>query len=316
MKPRRIWISFEPNLLNTTLRRGQLDEFDLIIGTHGKSDPRLAEVEIAFGQPHPEQVIQLPNLKWVHLNTAGYTPYDRDDLRSALRSRSAILTNSSSVFDEPCAQHALAMILSLNRRLPQALTDQRTARDWPANQLRSESQILKGQTVLLVGFGAIGKRLAELLSPFHLNLVGFRRQPRGDDPIRCLGIDELDKWLPTADHVVNLLPASASSDGLFDEQRFAKMKPSANFYNIGRGTTVNQEALQRALESNKIAAAYIDVTTPEPLPKDHPLWTTPNCFITPHTAGGHAEENERVIEHFAQNLKRYEQGDPLIDRIV
>lgn len=316
MKPRTIWISFEPNLLNTTHRRGELDAFDLIIGEHGKPDPRLADAEIAFGQPNPEQVIQLPNLKWVHLNTAGYTPYDRDDLKTALRSRGAVLTNSSSVFDEPCAQHALALILSLTRRLPQAMDDQRTTHDWPAARLRSESQILKGQTVLLVGFGVIGKRLAELLAPFHLNLRGFRRKPRGDEPIPCLGIDQLDEWLPGADHVVNLLPASASSDELFNEQRFSKMKHTANFYNIGRGTTVNQTALQRALETKNIAAAYIDVTTPEPLPKDHPLWTTRNCFITPHTAGGHAEENERVVDHFMANLKRYSARGALADQII
>ena len=94
------------------------------------------------------------------------------------------------------------------------------------------------------------------------------------------------------------------------------MKPGAIFYNIGRGDTVDQEAMQQALRANQLGAAALDVMTPEPLPPDHSLWTTPNCYITPHTAGGHHDEIERVIEHFVQNLRRFERGESLLDRVI
>ena len=94
------------------------------------------------------------------------------------------------------------------------------------------------------------------------------------------------------------------------------MKPGAIFYNIGRGTTVDQTALLNALKSGRLSAAYLDVTDPEPLPKDHPLWSVPNCYITPHTAGGHAEEFERLATHFLNNLKRFEEGKALVDRVI
>ena len=115
---------------------------------------------------------------------------------------------------------------------------------------------------------------------------------------------------------MNILPAAAGTEGYFDAGRLAKMKPGAIFYNIGRGTTVDQAALRSALESGRLAAAYLDVTDPEPLPPDHPLWSAPNCYITPHTAGGHRQEVERLAAHFLNNLKRFEAGEPLADRVI
>ncbi|MCG8554141.1 MAG: hypothetical protein MJD61_02455 [Proteobacteria bacterium] len=94
------------------------------------------------------------------------------------------------------------------------------------------------------------------------------------------------------------------------------MKPSACFYNIGRGSTVDQSALLAALRQGRPAAAYLDVTQPEPLPPDDPLWDTPNCFVTPHSAGGHADESERIIAHFVGNLRRFERGERLHDRVI
>jgi phosphoglycerate dehydrogenase-like enzyme len=280
------------------------------------ADPLLAEADIAFGQPDPEQVITLPRLKWVHLSSAGYTRYDRDDLRQALASRGGQLTNSSTVYEEPCAQHALALILALARDLPNAVLDQHQHRKWPTAACRSASILLNQQSLLIVGYGTIGRRLAELLQPLRMKLVGVRRRPRGDEAIPVHAMDRLDELLPQADHIVNILPAARETQGLFDARRFKQMKPTARFYNIGRGDTVDQEALRNALLSNQLAAAFLDVTTPEPLPPEHPLWTTPNCHITPHTAGGHSNEYERLIGHFLANLNRYEAGEELIDCIV
>ena len=282
-------------------------------GTH---DPTLDEADVAFGQPDPKQIMETPRLKWVHLTTAGYTRYDNDALREAFRRRGALMTNSSSVYDEPCAEHALAMILALARRLPQALIDQSSARTWNYLPLRAQSRLLEGQTVLIYGFGAIARRLVELLTPFRMTLIGVRRAPRGDEPIKIVPESESDAVLATADHVINLLPASDATEQYFNADRIARMKDTATYYNLGRGSTTDQYALQVALQTNKLAAAYIDVTTPEPLDPDHPLWTTPNCFITPHTAGGHVNEYERLVDHFVHNLRRFEKGEQLDDRII
>lgn len=277
----------------------------------------LSEADIAFGQPDPEIVLSSARLRWVHLSSAGYTRYDRDDLRAALRGRGAALTNSSHVYDEPCAQHALAMMLALARQLPQALHIQHTDRGWPSGSLRGHSFLLNGQTALFLGFGAIGQRLAQLLAPFGMRLIAVRRSaPRGEEDIEIIGEAELARALPSADHVINLLPESSSTVGYVDASRFGQMKPGVHFYNIGRGATVDQEALIAALQSERVRAAYLDVTDPEPLPPDHPLWTTPNCFITPHSAGGHLGEQERLMDHFLANLRALERGDPLLDRVV
>ena len=282
----------------------------------GGADPRLAEADVAFGQPDVATVMASQRLKWVHLTTAGYERYAGEDFRRALRSRKAILTNSSSVYCEPVAQHAVAMMLALARNLPQAWDAQRTDHAWPYRQLRAQSRLLTQQTALLLGFGAIGKRLVKLLTPFGMNLIAVRTRVLGDEPCRTCAAADLEQVLPLADHVVSSLPGGTTTRNYMNESRFAAMKPGAVFYNVGRGTTVDQDALLAALRSGRLGAAYLDVTEPEPLPPDHPLWTAPNCHITPHSAGGHVDEPLRIVRHFLANLKRFDQGEALLDRIV
>jgi phosphoglycerate dehydrogenase-like enzyme len=269
----------------------------------GGRDPLLTQADVAFGQPDPQQVIELGRLRWVHLTTAGYTRYDTPAVREALGRRGAALTTSSSVYEEPCAEHALAMMLALARQLPQAGIEQQADRAWRQPLHRARSRLLVGQTALLYGYGTIASRLAELLKPLKMNVIGVRRTVRGDEAVRMVRTEEADALLPDADHVVNILPAAAGTAGYFDANRFARMKPGAVFYNIGRGTTTDQ-------------AAFLDVTDPEPLPPDHPLWSALNCFITPHTAGGHAEEFDRLATHFLANLERFEAGEGLVDRVI
>lgn len=281
----------------------------------GAPDPGLADADVAFGQPEPKQVIELQRLKWVQLTSAGYTRYDNPAVRDALRARSAMLTNSSGVFAEPCAQHLLAMMLALSRRLPQALREQDGDRAWKYRELRQQSRLLVGESVLILGFGAIAKRIVELLAPFRMKIVAIRRRPAGDELVPTYPLADTERLLADADHVVNTLPGSAATECFVNADRLAKMKPGAVFYNIGRGTTVDQYALRVALETGRLSAAYLDVTTPEPLPPHDPLWTTPHCFITPHTAGGHATEFDRVVRHFLDNLRRYEVGERLVDRV-
>jgi phosphoglycerate dehydrogenase-like enzyme len=282
----------------------------------GGSDPLLEQADIAFGQPDAMQICRVASLKWIQLTSAGYTRYDRDDVKAALRSRGGALTNSSAVFAEPCAQHALAMMLAFSRQLPQCLDEQRGDRAWRQAAHRNASFRLRGQSVVMLGFGAIARRLVEMLEPFAMNVSALRRTPAGNEAITVFTADQLDNYLARADHVVNILPANAQSEHFFSAARLGRMKRSAFFYNIGRGDTVDQPALLAALNARQIAGAYLDVMEPEPLPKAHPLWSAPNCFITPHTAGGHAGEEERLVAHFLKNLRRFEREEALVDRVV
>jgi phosphoglycerate dehydrogenase-like enzyme len=282
----------------------------------GSSDPLLAQADIAFGQPDPKQIVELPRLRWIHLTSAGYTRYDNEQVRAGLKRRGAILTNSSMVYDEPCAEHVLSMLLAIARQLPQSWQQQAIERQWKYTEHRIHSRLIEGQTILLLGFGAIARRLVELLAPLRPTVLAVRRSVSGTEPIRTFPLAQLRELIPLADHVVNLLPANATTERLFDADCIASMRQTAIFYNIGRGTTVDQISLQAALETHRIAGAYLDVTDPEPLPPDHPLWRLPNCWITPHTAGGHSDEFERLVRHFLGNLRRFECGQELADRIA
>jgi len=272
---------------------------------------------VAFGQPDAASAMTSPRLRWIQVPSAGYAPYDNEAFWSALRGRGALFTNSSTVFAEPCAEHALAFILAQARQLPQCFAGRLEDTVWPSARRRADSRLLLGQRAVFLGFGAIGRRLAQCLAPFQMDITIVRRHVRGDEEgVKAIAADRLDEALAGADHVVNLLPESAGTRHFFNASRFAAMQRGAVFYNIGRGVTVDQGALVEALRSGRIAAAYLDVTDPEPLPREHPLWSAPNCFITPHTAGGHRGEEERLARHFLANLERFVNGRPLEDRIV
>jgi phosphoglycerate dehydrogenase-like enzyme len=284
----------------------------------GLHDAALAQagIDVVFGQPEADQCAGHGRLRWVHLSSAGYTPFDTPAVRAAFAARGAALTTSSGVFAEPCAQHALALLLADARRLPAAITSQNRDHGWPKLELRQTSVLLREQKVLLVGFGAIARRLTELLRPFGLHISAVRRRPQGDEPLPVHALERLQALLAEADHVFDLLPGNPETVRLFGARQFGAMKRGAAFYNIGRGTTVDQQALGEALVNGPLRAAYLDVTDPEPLPPAHPLWSTPGCVITPHTAGGHADEPERLVAHFLANLARAQRDQPLIDQVM
>ena len=292
----KIWTnhSFTPSDLDEF--REDLGEYALFVfpptenGTSGDSANALQMADIAFGTPDAGAVLKAENVKWFHVDLAGYTPYDRADFKEKFQNTGRIMTNSSSVYVEPCSQHVIAMMMSLARLLPVSLDNQRGEKAWKYDETREKSYLLNEQTALILGFGTIGKRLAELLAPLKMNLIGFKRTINGDELIKIVTEAELDEVFPHADHVINILPANQQTTNFFDAKRLAKLKKGVIIYNIGRGTTLDQDALLAELNSGRIAAAYLDVTNPEPLPTNHPLWTTPNCFITPHSAGGFSLE--------------------------
>jgi len=286
--------------------------------TAGQTDTALASADIAFGQPDPADCLRYANVKWVEVSTAGYTRYDTPEFLEGLRARGATFTNASAVFADPCAQHVLAMMLAFGRQLLPSHRDQITDRSWHYAERRYDSRLLTGQTAVLLGFGAIGRRLATLLAPFGMTLYALRRQTHSEPGVRIVPETELTRVLPLADHVINILPANPATELYVNARRLACCRPTAKFYNVGRGSTVDQPALAEALRSGKLAAAYLDVTEPEPLPPEHELWTTPNCYITPHTAGGRHDQDETIVRHFLANLAAFERGErgAMTDRVV
>ncbi len=295
------------------IQSSQMQSSNLIAGT---ADPAMAEADIVFGQPDPVTLIACPNVKWVHLSSAGYDRYDRADLRAAFKARGGLITNSGGVYEEPCAEHVFAMMLALARQLPQSIETQRINRAWPTPERRIHSYLLTGQTAVILTYGTIAKRLIELLAPFRMKIYAVRREVRGDETVETVAEKDVEKVLPVADHVINILPGGDATRHFMNAARFSAMKRGAIFYNIGRGGTVDQSALLTALESGQVRSAYLDVTDPEPLPPEHPLWKHPECFITPHTAGGSVDEFERLAQHFIDNLRRYEAGLSMVNQVI
>ncbi len=292
-----------------------LDALHAGLGAHQITED-INEADIVVGILPPEQVRQASNVKWVQMASAGYDSFDKPDIRAWLNERGIKVSNSSNIYNEPCAQHALTMMLALSRRIPQAALNQSTSREWKQWEERKDTWLLKGQTVLLLSYGAIAKRLCEMLAPFQMNVIAVRRNVTGTEPVKAITENELSEYLPTADHVVNILPGGDETLNYMNVAKFSQMKRGSIYYSIGRGSTTDQAAIAEALHSGHLSAAYLDVTSPEPLPGDHELWTVPNCYITPHTAGGHHDEFIRIVQQFLENLKRFENSEELLDRVI
>ena len=282
----------------------------------GQRDPAVVTADIAFGQPDPDDCLESRSLRWIEVSSAGYTRYDSEKFRESMRSRGAAFTNASQVYADACAEHALAMMLALGRQLLSSYLGQLGDRPWPYDETRDRSRLLTGTTVVLLGFGSIGRRLAALLAPFGGRIYAVRRQIRSEPGVHVIPEADLTRVLAEADHVVDVLPESDSTRNYVNARRIGCFKPGAWFYNLGRGATVDQDALIEGLKSGRVGAAYLDATAPEPLPPSHPLWSAPNCFITPHTAGGRTNGNLALVRHFLANLAAFEKGLPMTDRIL
>jgi phosphoglycerate dehydrogenase-like enzyme len=282
----------------------------------GQSDPTIVGAEIAFGQPDPGDCVANAGLRWIEVSSAGYTRYDNEPFRQAIRARGAAFTNASQVYSDACAEHVLSMMLALARQLLPSYATQLGDRSWPYTERRDQSRLLARQTVVMLGFGAIGRRLSELLAPFGMRIYALRRQIHSEPGVHVVPEDKLTKVLAEADHVVNVLPENEATLNYVNARRIDCFKAGARFYNVGRGPTVDQAALIEGLRSGRVGAAYLDVTVPEPLPPSHPLWSAPNCYITPHTAGGRNNVNVELVRHFLGNLAAFERGGAMADRIL
>jgi phosphoglycerate dehydrogenase-like enzyme len=256
-----------------------------------------------------------PRLKFIQAISAGT---DRFDLE-LLRRRGIRLASAAGVNAEAVAEHAMALMLALARRLPEARDNQR-ARHWRGmigDIARREDQ-LTGKTLLLVGLGHVGARLARLAKAFDMRIVAVRRDPAagaaGADAVHAG--DRLRELLGAADIVVLACPLTPETEGLIDAAALAAMKPSAHLINVARGRVVDEPALIRALAEGRIAAAALDVAWEEPLPADSPLWSLPNVLITPHCAGETRAYEDGVIDILLENLDRLWRGEALRNEVV
>lgn len=283
----------------------------------GERDSTSQRADVLFGQPAAEDCLASDRVKWVAVTTAGYTRYDTPEFRETFGGRGSMLTTTSEVFADGCAQHVLAMMLALGRNLLPSYKEQLTDHAWSYEKRRYESVLLTGQTVLVLGYGTIAKRLVQLLAPFGMKIYAVRRQVRSEPGVHIIPEERLSGVLGEADHIVNILPDNAATRGYMNARRLSCCKRGARYYNIGRGITDDPRALIEALESGRLGRAYLDVFNPEPLAPDHPFWTTKNCYITPHSAGGRADQDEAIVKHFVANLKRFAaNSSDLVDRVI
>jgi glyoxylate/hydroxypyruvate reductase len=263
-------------------------------------EPAFPNSEVVFGNIPPSWLPHASSTNWIQLESIGFGEYLDLDWQ-ALGER-ITMTNLAGFFSEPVAETALAGILSLYRGVDQ-LVLLKEKKQWIGDPMRTQLRTLKGANVVLFGYGAINRRLTELLSPYQCFVTHF---DIGWTPA------QLDEALATADIVCCSVPETNTTIGLFDEARLGLLKRNALFINVGRGSIVDENALATALYHHQIGGSVIDVTLKEPLSEEHPLWDAPNTILTQHTGGGTFDEVDRKIEVFADNLARYRKGEPLL----
>ena len=288
---------------------------DTGIGSFAVRDPETleqhigeADVLVISGLWKNSLLDRTRKLRFIQSIGAGTDQFPRDELtKRGIRLASARGVNARAV-----AEHAIALILALSRRLPEA-RDNQTRRVWRGmiGDLTERHDELGGKSLLVVGLGDIGGRLARLAKAFDMRVVGLRRNPAAGRGVADTvhRMDALRSLLPETDFVALTCPLTTETEHLIDTEAFGRMKPSAYLVNIARGRVVDEPALVKALAAKRIAGAAIDVTADEPLAPSSPLWGMAQVLITPHTAGETRRYEDNVIEILRDNLERLWRGD-------
>lgn len=279
------------------------------------SEEELADADIIIGNIAPELLRHAPRLRWLQLNSAGANTYCQEGILS----ENVQLTNATGAYGLAIAEHLTGLVMAMMKKL-YAYYDNQKAACW-----HDEGQVASvyGASVLIIGFGDIGREFGKRMKAMGAHVIGMRRRsgsvpPEADE----MGtMDRLDEYLGKADIVASSLPDTPATYHLFDQDRFAAMKQGAYFLNVGRGTNVVQEALCQAVQRGHLAGAAVDVTDPEPLPPDNPMWHTRGIYITPHISGGYHLQatHDTIVRIAAENLKHFLSGQPLqnvVDRMT
>lgn len=285
-------------LRDTGIKCFEVRAYDDLVKRIGEAD-----VVLASGMWKNDLIPHAGKLKFIQSISSGMDQYSKELLGAkGIRLASAAGVNARAV-----AEHAIALILAIARRLPEA-RDNQHKKTWRGmiGDLAQREDELGGKTLLVVGMGRIGSHLARLAKAFDMKVVGIRRDPKaganGADSIHGMG--DLVKLVPDADFVALTCALTPETTGLMSAAAFAAMKPSSVFVNVARGKVADEAALIATMQAGKIWAAALDVTVDEPLPAASPLWTMPNVFITPHTAGETRAYEDNVLDILMENLDR------------
>ncbi|MDR2068289.1 MAG: D-2-hydroxyacid dehydrogenase [Spirochaetaceae bacterium] len=277
-------------------------------------EPLVDRIEIGFGDVPFSLIPRMPLLRWVQLWSAGADWLQQYPAVKGLPFR---LTTTSGIHRQQITEHVFGMLLAWNRQFPQAFACQ-SRREWrkiPPGELT----VLEEKTMLILGYGAIGAGVARAALAFGMAVTGVRRSgppvPREEGGVTVISASKLRDRLPAADVVVNILPLTEETRHSFGAAEFAAMKKTALYCNVGRGATTDQGALVEALRSGTIAGALLDVTDPEPLPGDSPLWDLDNLILTGHYAGFHPDYDALALKIALDNLGRYIRGESLVNLV-
>jgi D-2-hydroxyacid dehydrogenase (NADP+) len=273
-----------------------------------------ADIFVGFSL-RPEQFALARKLKWLHSTAAGVGQLMYPELR-----KSGIeVTNASGVHRIPMAEHIAGTLIALARRFPDCFRYQQQSR-WAQQELWNAAvrpRELRGQILLFIGFGSIGREVAKITRPVGMRVWAITRSGRAEEGLaeQVFPASKLYEVLPQADFVVLAAPETPETRKMIGAREFALMKPSAYFLNVSRGALLDEPALISALEQRKIAGAALDVASQEPLPSESPLWRLDNAFITPHLSAVSEHLWERQTDLLMENLERWFSGRELLNRV-
>jgi len=257
----------------------------------------------------PGQFAKAKELRWIHSTAAAVHQLMSPELATS----DVLVTNAREVHGQVVAEHAIAVIFALAKRLPDAMRHQQK-REWAQSEMWKQGvREVTGSTLGLIGMGTIGRETAKRARPLGMRVLAVREHPEkgSDEAEQVVGFQDLDSVLKQSDFVVLAAPLTPKTQHLMNGARLAQMKPTAFLINVSRGPLIDDAALIAALRQNKIAGAALDVFAEEPLPTDSPYWALENCLITPHTAAVTDKLWERHYVLFTENLRRFLAGEPL-----
>jgi phosphoglycerate dehydrogenase-like enzyme len=292
-------------------RDTSMASFELRTGAELERRIGEADVLVVSGLWRNELLARAERLRFIQSASAGTDQYSRP----LLKERGIRLASAQGVNERAVAEHAMALILALARRLPEA-RDNQARRHWRGmmGDIGRREQEIGGKTLLIIGLGRIGSRLARLAKAFDMRVIGLRRNPGagGKDADEVHGVERLSALLPEADIVALTCPLTPETEGLIGRDALALMKPSAHLVNLARGRCVEEPALIAALREGCIAGAALDCFAEEPLPESSPFWAFENVLITPHTAGETRRYEDNVLDLLLENLERLWAGEAML----